>query len=328
MTLRKTKHLVIVSFNGGNASALAGPMEIFNFARAEIGNENAFAVTVLSKDGRSVSCGDCVTVTPSGSIQDVGEVDLVFLAGMPCDVDEVLKGNDEVMSWLREQNDKGISIATVCPSQALLAAAGLLDGKDVAMHWSLIDEVRSRWPDVRWNADRMVIEDRGIYSCCGAGAAIDLALYIVDDLCGRDVMLACSQWFLTDLPRVREQVPPPIVSQAPTSDPTMKPVEAWILRHFHEPIHFESLAIKFDMSWRTFYRRFQDNFGDSPKVYLQKLRVNAARRLLESDSGSIEKIANRVGYNDPAFFRTLFNRHVGMSPSRYRDSFKYRALHS
>ena len=172
----------------------------------------------------------------------------------------------------------------------------------------------------------MVVEDRGIYSCCGAGAAIDLALYIVDGLCGRDAMLACTQWFLMDLPRVRQNVPPPRFDRAPGNDSLMEPVESWILGHFHEPVQFQALAGQFGMSWRTFYRRFQAAFGDPPKVYLQKLRINAARRLLEKDSGTIEQIATRVGYSDPAFFRTLFSRHVGMTPSHYRESFRFRAL--
>lgn len=320
------KHVVIVSFAGGNASSIAGPLDIFEFARTKTDGDDPLRVTVLSKDGNSVACGGCVTVTPSGSVHDVGDVDLVFLAGMPCDVDEVLHDNDDVIGWINEQHRRGVAIATVCPSQALLANDGMLDGRSVAMHWSLIDEVRERWPAVNWTTERMIVEDRGIYSCCGAGAAIDLALYIVDSLCGRDAMLACTQWFVTDLPRVRQNVPPPAPGRTPRVDAVMAPVESFILGHFQEPIRFEALADQFGMSWRTFYRRFQESFGDSPKVYLQKLRINAARRLLEKDAGTIEQIATRVGYSDPAFFRTLFNRHVGMTPSHYRESFRFRAL--
>jgi len=324
--MSETRHVVLVSFAGGNASSIAGPLEVFEFARSKMDSAEEFRVTVLSKDGTSVTCGECVTVTPSGSVHDVTDVDLVFLAGMPCDVDEVLAGNDDVLGWITTQHERGVEIATVCPSQALLANGGLLDGRSVAMHWSLIDEVRRRWPRVHWTAERMVVKDGGIYSCCGAGAAIDLALYIVDSLCGRDVMLACTQWFLTDLPRVRQNVPPPQIDRSPGADSVMEPVESWILGHFQEPIRFESLANQFGMSWRTFYRRFQEAFGDPPKVYLQKLRINAARRLLEKDAGTIEQIATRVGYTDAAFFRTLFNRHVGMTPSHYRESFRFRAL--
>ncbi|MGR9093339.1 MAG: DJ-1/PfpI family protein, partial [Gammaproteobacteria bacterium] len=150
------KHAVIVSFAGGNASSIAGPLDVFEFARANADDTADFRVTVLSKDGAAVNCGGCVTVTPSGSVHDVGDVDIVFLAGMPCDVDEVLADNNGVFDWISEQHRRGAAIAAVCPSQALLAHGGMLDGRNVAMHWSLIDEVRARWPAVNWTTDRMV----------------------------------------------------------------------------------------------------------------------------------------------------------------------------
>jgi transcriptional regulator GlxA family with amidase domain len=247
---------------------------------------------------------------------------------MACDVATGIDAHHGILDWLAAQRARGAVLATVCPSQALLAHGGMLDGHDVAMHWSLIDEVRMRWPAVRWCADRMVIEDHGIYSCCGASATVDLALYVVDRLCGRDVMTACAQWFLADPPRVRRQLPPPPLPlpRASAHSPAMAAVESWILGHFHQPVHFESLAVEFGMSWRTFYRHFQASFGDPPKVYLQKLRLNAARRLLENDAAPIDRVAARVGYTDAAFFRTLFKRHVGMTPSQYRESFRLRAV--
>jgi len=320
------KHVALVSFAGGNASTITGPLEVLGHAATHVADSDPMSVSVFTTDGNSVTCDGCITITPKGSVDTMDKADFIFLAGMPCDVDEVVGSNNGIMAWVRAQHAQGVAIATVCPTQALLAHIGLLDGKTVAMHWSLIDEVRRRWPGTRWTADRMVVEDRGIYSCCGASAAIDLTLYIVDQLCGRDVMTACAQWFLADLPRVRQNVPPPMFGNAVPENSTMAPVESWILGHFHEPIHFEALADQFGMSWRTFYRRFQDTFGESPKVYLQKLRLNAARRLLETDAGSIDQIASKVGYADSAFFRALFKRYVGMTPSRYRDNFRFRAM--
>jgi len=231
-----------------------------------------------------------------------------------------------MLGWLKEQVARGVPIATVCPSQALLAYGGLLDGRTVAMHWSLIDEVRRRFPAVRWTAERMVVEDRGIYSCCGASATVDLTLYLVHHLCGRDTMLACAQWFLADLPRVRQQVPPPSLPRMCAAPGPMAAVENWLVGHFHEPIHFETLAQYFGMTWRTFYRHFQDAFGDPPKIYVQKMRLNAARRWLESETLPIDQIAAKVGYRDQAFFRALFKRHMGMTPSRYRENFRLRSL--
>ncbi len=323
---RHPKHLALVSFTGGNASTTTTPLEVFDYAARRFAPNPPFEISVLTRDGSAVTCDGCVTITPVGSVDDVRPADVVFLAGMPCNVDEVINANAGMLDWLKEQVARGVPVATVCPSQALLAYGGLLDGRTVAMHWSLVDEVRRRFPGVRWTAERMVVEDQGIYSCCGASATVDLTLYLVNHLCGRDTMLACAQWFLADLPRVRQQVPPPLIPRSCAAVGPMVAVENWLLGHFHEPIHFETLAQEFGMTWRTFYRHFQETFGDPPKIYVQKMRLNAARRLLESDSLAIDQIAIKVGYGDPAFFRSLFKRHMGMTPSRYRENFRMRPL--
>lgn len=322
----KAVHVALVPFAGGNASTITGPLEVLEFARKQLADDALLRVSVITRDGAPVICDGCVTITPSSSIARVEDADLVFLAGMPCVVDEVISGSACVVDWIRERVARGVPIAAVCPTQALLAHAGLLDGRTVAMHWSLIDEVRQRWPATCWTAERMVVEDQGIYSCCGASAAIDLSLYIVDRLCGKDVMVACAQWFLAGLPRMRQQLPPPMFTGPVAERTVMAEVETWILGHFAGQVHFESLARKFGMSWRTFYRRFQEAFGDSPKVYLQKLRLNAARRLLETEPVAIDLVALRVGYTDAAYFRVLFKRYVGMAPSRYRDNFRFRPV--
>lgn len=322
----RPQHLALVSFAGGNASTITGPLEVLDFAARQFPDSPPFEVSVITRDGAAVTCDGCVTITPVSSIADARPADCVFLAGMPCDVNEVISANAGILDWLAGQLARGVPVATVCPSQALLAHGGLLDGRSVAMHWSLIDEVRRRFPAVRWTAERMVVEDQGLYSCCGASATIDLTLHLVERLCGRDTMLACAQWFLADLPRVRQRVPPPLLRTRPAEPGAMAAVERSILGRFQEPIHFESLAREFGMSWRTFYRRFQETFGDPPKVYLQKLRLNAARRLLEADQLSVDQVATQVGYGDPAFFRTLFKRYVGMTPSRYRENFRFRPL--
>jgi transcriptional regulator GlxA family with amidase domain len=320
------KHLVLVSFAGGNASTTSAPLEVFEFAARCFAPAPPFEISVITQDGAAVTCGDFVTITPDGSIADARPADVVFLSGMPCNVEECLRASSGMFDWLCEQVARGALVAAVCPSQVLLAHAGLLNGRTVAMHWSMVDEVRKKYPAVRWTAERMVVEDQGMYSCCGTSSIVDLTLYLVHHLCGRDTMLACAQWFLADLPRVRQQSPPPLLRCASKAVGPMTAVEHWLVGHFHENIHFEALAQQFGMSWRTFYRHFQEAFGDPPKIYLQKMRLNAARRLLEIGTLHIDQIAARVGYADPAFFRTLFKRHVGMTPSHYRESFRLRPL--
>ena len=322
----KPKHLVLIAFEGGNASTSTVPLEILNTAISRYSNRTPFEVSLITTDGKPVNCGQHVTITPAESIECVAPADYIFLAGMPCDVDEVIRANLRILDWLRGEITRGVSVATVCPSQALLAYGGFLDGRTVAMHWSLINEVAHRFPTVKWTAERMVVEDRGIYSCCGASATIDLTLLLIERMCGRDTLLYCAQWFLSELPRVRRNSPPSLLQLSDVKQGTMGAVEKWLLENYEQPFHFETLAKEFGMSWRTFYRRFQEAFGDPPKVYLQKLRLHAACRLLEHESAQIDRIAAAVGYSDTAFFRSLFKRYYGMTPSHYRESFRLRSV--
>jgi transcriptional regulator GlxA family with amidase domain len=172
----------------------------------------------------------------------------------------------------------------------------------------------------------MVVESDGLYTCCGGDAARDLALSLVYRFCGSDVMTDCARWFLMDLPRLRPSVPPPLFAEARTRDLAMRRVEQWLQANFGSAVRFDAVARKFGMSGRTFHRRFREAFGDPPKVYVQKLRLDAARHLLETKAMPIDSVARRVGYDDPVFFRTLFKRHSGMTPAAYREKFHARAI--
>jgi transcriptional regulator GlxA family with amidase domain len=224
----------------------------------------------------------CVTVRPTAELGAVGRPDLVFLAGMDGDAGEALSRDRKLGDWLLAAREGGAAIAAVCPSQALLAGVGLLDGRSSAVHWSLLEGFRARWPAVDWSADRVVVEEDGLYTCCGASSALDLALYMVDRLLGPEVMTECARWLLADPPRVRQNVPPPLFAASRTLDPAMTRVEAWLQAHFHEPVRLEELATRFGMSWRTFHRHFREAFGGAAQGVRPEAPLAAARRLLET----------------------------------------------
>jgi len=318
------KHVVLMAFTGGNASSIAGPLEVLRYASERLIDKTPISVTVASKDGSEVTCDDGVNIIPTSSVDEIRDIDLVFLAGMPSNIDEAIDSNSDTINWIRDQHAQGTTFAAVCPTQALLAHAGLTRGKSVNMHWSLINDARRRWPSTNWTADRMVVEDTKLYSCCGAAAAIDLTLHIIEHLCGRESVLMCAQWFQTGLPGTRQHIPPAMFGCLTPEKTDMARITTWIHEHYHESINFEILSSHYGMSWRTFYRHFLKTTGDSPKVYLQKLRLNAARHMLETNGGTIDQICERVGYSNPAFFRMLFKRYIGMTPSCYRKNYSFR----
>ena len=323
--------VAVVCFEGGSAMSAAGPLEVFRHVLARLRRSgeglDAPQMAIVTPDDAPVACGGHITIRPTTTIETLDRPDLVFLAGIDgCEVDAALRRNQTIGDWLVALHKEGVAIAAACPSQALLAEAGLLDGRSAAVHWSLLDAFRARWPEVAWSAERLVVRDDGLYTSCGASSALDLALYLVDRLLGRETMLDCARWLLADLPRQRPNVPPPLFATHRPLDPGMEPVEAWLQAHFREPLHLEELAARFGTSWRTFHRRFHEAFGEPPKAYLQKLRLAAARHLLETETIPVDLVAHRVGYEDAAFFRALFKRHTGMTPSEYRETFRFRTM--
>jgi transcriptional regulator GlxA family with amidase domain len=323
--------IVLVCFEGGSATSVAGPLEVFGRLAARPGRPGgtaAPALAVVTPRGAPVTCAGPgrLTVRPTAAVGAAGRPGLVFLAGAAPGVAEA-PPDPALGGWLLALRAEGVAVAAACPSQALLAGLGLLDGRAAAVHWGLLEEFRARWPAVGWTAGRVVAEEDGLYTCCGASSALDLALYAVDRLFGAGAMADCARWLLADLPRVRQNLPPPLFAAAsPPSDPAMARVEAWLRAHLGEPVRLEEVAGRFGMPWRTFHRHFRAAFGEAPKPYLQKLRLEAARRVLEDDgAASVEEVARRVGYEDPVFFRALFKRHAGVTPSAYREGFRFRS---
>jgi len=319
--------LVFVGFSGGSCSTLSIPVEVFQYAEM-VRRPGAMEsrLLVVTPRGEPLSRTGIFSVKPTVTIADVPAPDLIFLTGMDSDISTSIGENETICPWLSSAYDRGCSIAAVCPSQALLAAAGILDGRNSAIHWSLHERFSQIWPSVNWRVDDMVTVQDRIYTSCGGTSVMDLALYLVHDFYGEDVMLECARWFLAETPRLRQHTPPSLFEKPHCTDETLKGVQLWLHSHFEGNINFELLASQFGMSPRTFYRRFRETFSDTPKAYLQKLRLTAARRLLESDSHTVESICHQVGYEDPIFFRKIFKRHTGLTPSAYREKFRFKSL--
>ncbi len=316
-------NLVFVGFSGGSCSTLSLPVEIFQHAQ-RISTGPGSQIAVVTPDGSPLNRHGFFSVKPTVLIEELDSPSLIFLTGMDLDVERSLPANNCISPWLKDAHSNGVCIAAVCPSQALLAEAGILESS--AIHWSLLDTFKKRWPEVNWRADDMITASNNVVTCCGGTASTDLALYLVNELYGEDVMLECARWFLADTPRIRQDLPPPLFEMPNCTDKQMKQVQNWLQSHFGENFTFEDLANQFGMSPRNFYRKFKEEFGYTPRVYLQKLRTAAAKRLLESDIDTIDNICRQVGYEDPIFFRKIFKRNTSLTPSAYRDKFRFRSL--
>jgi transcriptional regulator GlxA family with amidase domain len=325
-----TTDVTILFLDGGHASTAVGPLEVFRDAGvlwnlwSEQAPEPRFHVRTASIDGRPVCCDGPYTVQAELTLAEVGATDLVFVPAVGLDVDATIRANGAVIEFLRAQRRAGARIAGACTGVSLLAAAGILDGKLATTHWGVADEYSRRFPKVQWRPDELVTEDDGLYCSGGVHACLDLALYLVEKTCGREVAVQTSRALLIDMPRDCQAGFAVLPTGARHSDETIRRAEDWIRLHCQDDLRMDALARQLGMSSRNFVRRFKTATGLAPMDYLQRLRVRAAKRLLEEEHVTVQEVCSAVGYGDLAFFRDLFRRHTGMTPGQYRKKFSTR----
>jgi len=321
------KDVTILFLDGTFPSTAVGPMEVFRHAgilwNMLTGKRilPRFRVTTASVDGRAVRCDAPIGIQPAAALKEVRKTELIFISSAGASVEDVVERNAAVIPWLRRWHRRGAEIASVCSGVGLVAAAGFLDGKRATTHWGLAELFRQKYPKVRWMPELMVTEDRGFYCGGGIHAALDLSLYLVEKFCGHDIAMQSSKAMLIDTPRAWQAGFAIVPLRTEHSDGPISGAQEWMHQNFRQNFPLDAPARRAGMSPRNFVRRFKQATGDSPLIYLQKLRVAAAKRLLEKDHCTIQEVSDAVGYQDAAFFRTLFRRHAGVAPGAYRRSF-------
>jgi transcriptional regulator GlxA family with amidase domain len=200
-----------------------------------------------------------------------------------------------------------------------LAQTGLLNGKSATLHWGFAEMFRKRFPRVELDHDRMFIDHGRLYCSAGVNAGMDLTLYLVEKFCGRQAAIASAKTMVLDMGRERQTPYEHFLVPLDHGDPVVAEAQKWIEHHQAEQIDYDGLAKKFRISRRSLERRFKKAIGDTPLGYLQRLRVEFAKRLLEEGTQTFSEITYQVGYEDISFFRKIFIRLSGLRPKEYQQ---------
>jgi transcriptional regulator GlxA family with amidase domain len=230
-----------------------------------------------------------------------------------------------VLGWVRSATTRARRVASVCTGAYLLAAAGVLDGREATTHWRFIDDFAATYPSVITRPDRIYVRDGHVYTSAGVTAGIDLALALVEDDLGSAIALRVAQALVVFLrrPGGQRQFSTMSFSQSPDHD-RIRELQAWMAGHLEENLSVEALASRAAMSARNFARVFAREVGVTPAHYVEQLRVEGARRKLELGENNLESVAESCGFHSSEVMRRACLRQLGVPPSDYRERFMAR----
>src|SRR5438445_907222 len=249
---------------------------------------------------------------------EVRKSELVLVPALDPDVASHLALNRAVVPWLRRIHLAGADVASACTGAFLLAEAGILDGKAATTHWAFQDEFRRRYPRVRLEPQAIVVDQGRVVTAGGATSFLSLALYLVERIFGAEVARAASKMFLVDVNKSPQSAYAIFNTQKTHGDEEILRAQDLLERDLADAPSVPALARRVAMSPRNFVRRFHQATGNSPRDYIQRLRIETAKRALEGAAKPLTAIAGEVGYRDVVAFRRLFQRWTGLSPSEYR----------
>lgn len=320
------KKVTILGMYNTMATTIFGPMDILNQAGRLWNRVNGspqtpyFDVTIASADGKPIRSVNNIHIQPHCGIAEIKQTDLIIISSATY-IEPILEKNPELISWICRHHEKGTHVASICTGVFLLAESGLLNGKSATLHWGFTDMFRKRYPRVELEPDRMFIDHGRLYCSAGVSAGLDLTLYIVEKFCGWRTAVESAKTMVLDMGRQRQAPYEYFLAPKDHGDPLIAKAQKWIEQHSTEQIDYERLAKKFRISRRSLERRFKQVVGVTPLGYLQKIRVEFAKRMLEEGTQTFNEITYQVGYEDISFFRKIFIRLTGLRPKEYQQRF-------
>ncbi|MFJ4364318.1 GlxA family transcriptional regulator [Streptomyces chartreusis] len=309
--------VLFVLFDAVQSLDVTGPLEVF--MGAEQHAPGTYRIRTASLDGAPVRTSSGLTLVPDQALDDPLDAHTLVVPGGQ----GTRTPDPALVGWLREHGPRAERLVSVCTGAILLAAAGLLDGRRATTHWAYCDKLARDHPDVEVDPDPIYVRDGHVATSAGVTSGIDLALALVEEDLGREVALGIARHLVVFLrrPGNQAQFSAQLAAQTAQREP-LRDVQRWITEHPDADLTVESLATRASLSPRHFARAFQTETGMTPGRYVDRVRLEHARRLLEDTSDGIEEISRASGYGTPEAMRRAFVRSLGAAPAEYRRRFR------
>lgn len=255
------------------------------------------------------------------TLDDAGNSDLIIIPALFGNMNQAIQQNEKALGWITRQYKKGSEVASLCVGAFLLASTGLLNGKKCSTHWAYYAEFKEMFPEVDVQDGSIVTEENGIYSSGGANSYWNLLLHLLEKYTDRDTAILAAKYFAIDIDRDSQAAFSMFKGQKSHTDEAILNVQEFIEKNWALKITVEQLSEHARVSRRSLERRFKQATGNTLIEYIQRIRVEAAKRNFESTRKNISEVMYDVGYTDTKAFRTVFKKITGLTPLEYRNKY-------
>jgi transcriptional regulator GlxA family with amidase domain len=317
------KHISVIVPSGKSVvDTVIAPFNLLNMANKRQAKPKQFKINLVGLEQEPVVYQNLFSIRPTTTINEIRQTDLIIISPISGDLNEGIERNMAFVHWIKKQRiENGAELASLCKGAFLLAETGLVNGKSCATHWTAHDQFKLRYPKVNLIPEKIICEDNGIYSSGGAYSILNFTLYLIERYFGREIAIWCSKVAEIEFDRSSQSEFIIFNGQKEHSDKAIREAQEFIEKNYQEKLTVEQLASKVLLNSRSFLRRFKKATFNTPLEYIQRVKIEAAKRQLESTSKTILEVMYFIGYNDEKAFRTTFRKYSGLSPKEYQKKY-------
>ena len=314
--------VAIVVSDGAQALDVAGPLDVFAEANANLPAHQRYEVSLVGSRAGTVTCSNGMQLAvPIGYADADTQYDLILVAGGPQLPDS--QPSNEFLAWLRHQARGASRFGSVCNGAFLLGHAGLIDGREVTTHWADAGRLAAEFPDACVEPDRIFIRDGRLFTSAGVTAGIDLCLSLVAEDWGHEMAVRVAKRLVVYIQREGGQSQySPYIGAGKDENPIVGKVHRYVTDHITDALSIEQLASAVSVSRRTFSRLFAKYAKVTPSAFVEQVRVDTARKLLEDSDAPLKTVAFNCGFTSATQMRTTFSRRLNVTPKQYRQRFR------
>lgn len=319
------RHISILAPRHATLSSVDIPHQIFlrinDFCRYR-GQPPCFEVELVGLTKEVPVYKGNYTIHVDKTIDEAGQTDLIIIPILCGPAQELLTGNEDFVPWIQQQHRNGAEVASLCVGAYLLAPTGLLNGKKCSIHWHAAAEFRKMYPEIHVVDDKIITDEQGVYTGGGGFSYMNLILYLIEKYTDREICVLASKMFQIEIDRTSQAPFVIFMGQKEHGDELVKKAQEFIENNYADRITTEQLTGLLFTDKRNLERRFKKATANTVGEYVQRVRVEAVKKGLETSDKTIMELMHEVGYSDTKAFRSVFKKITGLTPVAYRDKYQ------